>query len=161
MTSTHERTLTERHTEYKNTNTVWKCTRLHPPSSHPPPSSITTSVLPGELINSNIIQRLPRVLLLLLSLDAHNHVDDYSGTLRAVRKKKKKKMSTLFSVLVTSPLNCLKFILKTATKQTNKQTKNKQTTKNKQKRINKSSESSRYLVTANALIAATHDRRSF
>ena len=71
-------------------------------------------------------------------------------------------MSTLFSVLVTSPLNCLKFILKTATKQTNKQTKNKQTTKNKQKkRINKSSESSRYLVTANALIAATHDRRSF
>ena len=34
--------------------------------------------------------------LLLLSLDAHNHVDDYSGTLGAVRK-------VHISALVTSP----------------------------------------------------------
>ena len=30
------------------------------------------------------------LLLLLLSADAHNHVDDYSGTLRGVRKTKQK-----------------------------------------------------------------------
>ena len=34
--------------------------------------------------------------LLLLSLDAHNHVDDYSGTLDGVRK-------VHISALVTSP----------------------------------------------------------
>ena len=36
------------------------------------------------------------LLLLLLSLDAHNHVDDYSGTLGSVRK-------VHISALVTSP----------------------------------------------------------
>ena len=36
------------------------------------------------------------LLLLLLSLDAHNHVDDYSGTLGGVRK-------VHISALVTSP----------------------------------------------------------
>ena len=29
MTSTHKRTLSERHTEYNNTNTMCGCTRLH------------------------------------------------------------------------------------------------------------------------------------
>ena len=56
-TSTHERTVTEWHTEYNNTNTMCRCTRLHPPSS------TTTSIFAGELINSNIIQRLPRIVL--------------------------------------------------------------------------------------------------
>ena len=37
-------------------------------------------------------------ILLLLSLDAHNHVDDYSGTLGSVRK-------VHISALVTSPKN--------------------------------------------------------
>ena len=37
-------------------------------------------------------------LLLLLSLDAHNHVDDYSGTLGGVGK-------VHISALVTSPKN--------------------------------------------------------
>ena len=38
--------------------------------------------------------------LLLLSLNAHNHVDDYSGTLGGVRK-----VLISFSALVTSPKN--------------------------------------------------------
>ena len=38
------------------------------------------------------------LLLLLLSLNAHNHVDDYSGTLGGVRKVD-------ISALVTSPKN--------------------------------------------------------
>ena len=62
MTYIHERTLTERHTEY-NTNTTCRCTRLHPPPPSPP-RSVTTSVLACEFwMNSNIIQRLPRVEL--------------------------------------------------------------------------------------------------
>ena len=40
------------------------------------------------------------LLLLLLSLDAHNHVDDYSGTLGGVRK-------VHISALVTSPKNLI------------------------------------------------------
>ena len=40
-------------------------------------------------------------LLLLLSLDAHNHVDDYSGTLGRVRRNDKK---------VLKLLHCLKFL---------------------------------------------------
>ena len=54
MTYTHETTLTERHTEY-NTNTDALGYSLL--------VSFTTSVFVGELINSNIIQRLPRVEL--------------------------------------------------------------------------------------------------
>ena len=38
------------------------------------------------------------LLLLLLSLNAHNHVDDYSGTLGGVHK-------VHISALVTSPKN--------------------------------------------------------
>ena len=62
MTSTHKRTLTERHTEYNNTNTMCRsCTRLHPPP--PPPPLPAQSPPPGELVKSNISQRLPRVEL--------------------------------------------------------------------------------------------------
>ena len=42
--------------------------------------------------------RLAFLLLLLLSLNAHNHVDDYSGTLGGVHK-------VHISALVTSPKN--------------------------------------------------------
>ena len=42
--------------------------------------------------------RLAFLLLLLLSLNAHNHGDDYSGTLGGVRK-------VHISALVTSPKN--------------------------------------------------------
>ena len=45
------------------------------------------------------------LLLLLLSLDAHSHVDDYSSTLGGVHKaKEKKKLLKL--------LHCLKLLLK-------------------------------------------------
>ena len=45
------------------------------------------------------------LLLLLLSLDAHSHVDDYSSTLGGVRKaKRNKKLLKL--------LHCLKLLLK-------------------------------------------------
>ena len=45
---------------------------------------------------------LHHYILLLLSLDAHNHVDDYSGTLGVFAKKKRKK-EVHISALVTSP----------------------------------------------------------
>ena len=51
-----------------------------------------------SLTFSVIITNLNYLLLLLLSLNAHNHVDDYSGTLGGVRK-------VHISALVTSPKN--------------------------------------------------------
>ena len=44
--------------------------------------------------------------LLLLSLDAHNHVDDYSGTLGGVRKKSTFQLWS--QVLKIKLLHCLK-----------------------------------------------------
>ena len=60
MTSTHKRTLTERHTEYNKTNTLCRSCYIRPP---PPPPLPAQSPPPGELINSDISQRLPRVEL--------------------------------------------------------------------------------------------------
>ena len=59
----------------------------------------------SKLISSSVNKKFHR-LLLLLSLNAHNHVDDYSGTLGGVRK-------VHISALVTSPkkLSCCTVIL--------------------------------------------------
>ena len=58
--------------------------------------------------------------ILLLSLDAHNHVDDYSGTLGVFAKKQRKKKST-FQLWSQVPklLHCLKFLLLTPLKNNN------------------------------------------
>ena len=67
----------------------------------------------------NDCKRHVKSILLLFSLNTHNHVDDYSGTLGGVRK-------VHISALVTSPKNlvvALSFspcLSKTKTKQTNK-----------------------------------------
>ena len=60
-------------------------------------------------------------ILPLLSLDAHNHVDDYSGTLGGVRKV----LISALVVLKIKLLHCLKFILSLSLslKKLNKQTK--------------------------------------
>ena len=60
----------------------------------------------SKLISSSVNKKFYCLLLLLLSLDAHNHVDDYSGTLGGVRK-------VHISALVTSPkkLSCCTVIL--------------------------------------------------
>ena len=71
---------------------VSKSWRLHGPVRTP--VTLSSFVVRVDLLL--ICHTVHFMLLLLLSLDAHSHVDDYSGTLGGVRK-------VHISVLVTSP----------------------------------------------------------